>query len=176
MVNWAVWKRYGEFHKRTGSLSVRLLTEIFTVIFPNPIKPLEGFINHGCGALMFYCLPAVGKRFTLRERKDTEKSSEDPFVQLQQPEPPSPVLEQVCIPCRLHLNSTPRTTPHNFSTGKFKNCWSLPSFVALRGWYFISLFPLTGLHGVVAHNLSILCTQSQRDQYTFEALAKLRVC
>lgn len=61
-----------------------------TVIPPPPFNKTSGKLcNHNPIALTFYCLPAVGKLYTLKEQKEMEKSSEDPFVQLQQFKLPS---------------------------------------------------------------------------------------
>lgn len=60
-----------------------------TVISPPFNKTSGKLCNNNPIALTFYCLPAVGKLYTLKEKKEMEKSSEDPFVQLQQFKLPS---------------------------------------------------------------------------------------
>lgn len=126
---------------------------------PTSIKPLPAFLNHSLSALTFYCLPAVGKCYTLKESKDTKKSSKGPFVQLQQFKPPSLMLEQVCIFCRFHLNSSSRATLHSmFKKNVLKDGMS-SSFCGVVGLILFPVepFPPTGLHSIVAHNLSIWC-------------------
>lgn len=82
------------------------------------IKPLERFAITAPVHSLFYCLPAVEKVYTPKEKKEMEKSSEDPFVQLQQFKLPSLVLQQVCILCGFRLNSTSRKK----NAGKNHNC------------------------------------------------------